>query len=77
MSEDNLQPKQTAITEMAPMQQGEKKLIIPEEIDISRSLDYCSPTVQDRLISEELINSSNSKDEKRRKKKKKVDNSSY
>ncbi len=30
------------------------KLRIPDESNIPRDLDYCSPTVQDRLISEEL-----------------------
>lgn len=87
MSEENLQPQQSvevsdtiiatkvAITEMAPMRQGENKLIIPDESNVPKGLDYCSPTVQDRFISEELINSSNRTGDKRRRKKKKVDNS--
>lgn len=82
MSEENLQRLpaseetiKAAISEnLAPMQQNENKLIIPDESHIPRDLDYCSPTVQDRLISEELINCSNRKGDKRRRKKKKVDN---
>jgi hypothetical protein len=84
MSEENLQPKpvseetiKAAISEnLAPMQQGEKKLIIPDESYIPKKFDYCSPTVQDRLISEELINRSNRTGDELRKKKKKANSSS-